>query len=236
MRFRDRSEAGRLLAEELSSYADRPDVLMLALPRGGVPVAYEIAQHLHLPLDVWLVRKLGAPRIPELAIGAIASGGIETIAFDAVRRLSITDSQLKTILSRERQELARREVAYRGDRPPVEVRNSTVILVDDGIATGASMLTAIASLRRLEPGAIVVGVPVVGAFVCSQLAREADQVVCLWTPEELNSVGEWYGDFSQTSDEEVCTLLERARQFAARLGPGLESNLESGLESSVARP
>jgi len=217
MRFRDRTEAGRLLAEQLTSFADRTDVQVLALPRGGVPVGFEIASVLHAPLDVWLVRKLGAPKMPELAIGAIASGGVETIGVDAVRRLAITRGQLDAIVSREWQELARREAAYRGDRPPIDVHARTVILVDDGIATGASMCVAIASLRRLGPTAIVVAVPVAGAPACAFLVREADQVVCLSTPADLNSVGEWYVDFSQTSDQEVCTLLERARDFAPRL-------------------
>lgn len=224
MHFRDREEAGRLLAQKLTSFADNPDVVVLALPRGGVPLAFEIARLLHAPLDVWLVRKLGAPRIPELAIGAIASGGVELISAEAPRKLSITRQQLEAIAARERQELARREAAYRGDRPPVDVRNRTVIVVDDGIATGASMRAAIASLRRHAPAAIVVAVPVAGQSACDLLSREADQVVCLWTPINLNSVGEWYQDFSQTSDDEVNTLLERARDFAPRhetkLAPG----------------
>ena len=224
MRFRDRSEAGLLLAEQLISYADGPDVHVLALPRGGVPVAFEIARRFVAPLDVWLVRKLGAPGIPELAIGAIATGGIETISVDAPRKLSITPEQLEAIVARERQELARREEAYRGDRPPTDVRDHTVILVDDGIATGASMSAAIASLRRLEPAAIVVAVPVASQLACALLARQADRIVCPWTPADLNSVGEWYQDFSQTSDEEVCDLLKRARDFA----PAVESHVESG--------
>jgi putative phosphoribosyl transferase len=220
MRFRDRMEAGRLLAEQLSSYADRHDVQVLALPRGGVPVAFEIARFLNAPLDVWLVRKLGAPGIPELAIGAIATGGIETISADAPFRLSISPEQLEAVIARERLELARREEAYRGDRPPVDVGDHTVILVDDGIATGASMRAAIASLRRLEPAAIVVAVPVAGRSTCDLLAREGVRVVCLWEPVDLNSVGEWYLDFSQTSDEEVCELLKRARDFSPNVETG----------------
>lgn len=216
MRFRDRSEAGRLLAEQLGSYADRADVLVLALPRGGVPVAFEVARRLRAPLDVWLVRKLGAPQIPELAIGAIASGGIETVSADATRRLAITHEQLAAIVARERQELARRESVYRGDRAPIDARNRTVILVDDGIATGASMRAALESLRRLEPAAIVVAVPVAGDSTCRRFAREADRAVCLWTPADLNSVGEWYEDFSQTTDEEVRSLLQRACDFAPK--------------------
>jgi len=218
MRFRDRFEAGQRLAEQLSSYANRADVRVLALPRGGVPVAYELARGLHAPLDVWLVRKLGAPGIPELAIGAIASGGVEIVSADAARRLSVTGAQLEEIAARERKELERREEAYRGNRPPVDVRHRTVIVVDDGIATGASMRVAIMSLRRLEPAAIVIAVPVASPLTCEQFVSEADRVVCLWRPADLNSVGEWYGDFSQTSDEEVRSLLERAREFAPKSG------------------
>lgn len=215
MRFRDRFEAGQLLAAQLTSFAYRADVRVLALPRGGVPVAYEIARRLHVPLDVWVVRKLGAPGIPELAIGAIASGGVEMISRETPRELSLTAEQLAEIVSRERQELQRRETAFRGNRPPVDVRLQTVILVDDGVATGASMRAAIEALRRLHPAKIVVAVPVAGRSTCKHLASQADRVVCLWTPTDLNSVGEWYEDFSQTSDEEVCTLLERASHFAS---------------------
>jgi putative phosphoribosyl transferase len=216
MRFRDRSEAGRLLAEQLSSYANRADVLVLALPRGGVPVAFEVARHLQAPLDVWLVRKLGAPGIPELAIGAIASGGVETISTEAARRLAITHEQLEAITARERQELERREAAYRGSRPLIDVRGKTVILIDDGIATGASMRAAIASLGRLNPAQMVVAIPVASPSTLLDLRSEADGIICLWTPPDLNSVGEWYQDFSQTTDDEVNTLLDSARDFVAR--------------------
>ena len=216
MRFRDRSEAGRLLADQLTSYANRADVRVLALPRGGVPVAFEVASRLHLPLDVWLVRKLGAPGIPELAIGAIAPGGVETIGTEATRRLAISHEQLDAIAARERQELERREAVYRGDRPPIDVRNRTVILIDDGIATGASMRAAVASLRKLSPAAIVIAVPVASPFTCDQLEVESDRVICLWKPSDLNSVGEWYRDFSQTTDQEVNNLLERAREFGPK--------------------
>lgn len=216
MRFRNRSDAGRLLAGQLTPYAYRPDVKVLALPRGGVPVAFEVASRLHAPLDVWLVRKLGAPSIPELAIGAIASGGVETISADAVRRLSVTQEQLDAITARERQELERRESLYRGNQAPVSIHGQTAILVDDGIATGASMHAAITSLRRLEAEAIVVAVPVASPDACAALEREADRVVCLSQPSNLNSVGEWYEDFSQTTDDEVRSLLERARGFALK--------------------
>ncbi len=216
MRFRDRFEAGQLLAAQLTSFAYRADVRVLALPRGGVPVAYEIARRLHVPLDVWVVRKLGAPGIPELAIGAIASGGVQMISRETPRELSLSAEQVEEIASRERQELQRRESAYRGNRPPLDVRGQAAILVDDGIATGASMRVAIAALRRLQPAKIVVAVPVAARSTCALLARETDRVVCLWTPADLNSVGEWYQDFSQTSDDEVCSLLERASEFAPK--------------------
>ena len=216
MRFRDRFEAGQLLAEQLTSFADRRDVRVLALPRGGVPVAYEVARRLHARLDVWVVRKLGAPGIPELAIGAIAPGGVLTIGCDAPCKLALTAEEMAAIVTRERQELQRREEAYRGNRPPLDVRQRTVILVDDGIATGASMRAAIVALRPLEPAQVVVAVPVAGRSTCAFFAHEADRIVCLWTPSDLNSVGEWYEDFSQTSDDEVCALLERAGDVAPK--------------------
>lgn len=214
MRFRDRTEAGRLLAEQLSGYASRAEVQVLALPRGGVPVAYEVACRLHAPLDVWMVRKLGAPSIPELAIGAIATGGVQTISDDVVRRLSVSREQVDAILAREWQELERRESAYRGNRPPLKVRGETVILIDDGVATGASMHAAVTSLRQLEAREIVVAIPVAAPSACAELEREADGVVCLLKPTDLNSVGEWYEDFSQTTDDEVRSLLDGAREFA----------------------
>jgi putative phosphoribosyl transferase len=216
MRFRDRIEAGKLLAEQLTSYADRTDVHVLALPRGGVPVGYEVAWRLHAPLDVWVVRKLGAPGIPELAMAAIAPGGVLRIGAGLPPKLAITAEQVEAIASRERRELLRREVVYRGHRPPVDVHSQTVILADDGIATGASMRAAIAALRPLKPAEIVVAVPVASRSTCELLVREADRVVCLWTPPDLNSVGQWYQDFSQTTDDEVCTLLKRALDFVPK--------------------
>lgn len=218
MRFRDRSEAGRLLADRLAEFANRTDVQVLALPRGGVPIAYEVACRMHAPLDVWLVRKLGAPSIPELAIGAIATGGVQTISADVVRRLSVSREQIDAIVARERQELERREFAYRGNRPPLNVRGETAILIDDGVATGASMHVAVKSLRQLEAREIVVAIPVAAPSACVDLEREADRVVCLWKPTDLNSVGEWYQDFSQTTDDEVRGLLESAREFASKAG------------------
>ena len=215
MHFQDRSDAGRRLAAELASFANQPGLRILALPRGGVPVAFEIARALHASLDVWVVRKLGVPGIPELALGAIAPGGIEIISTDIARRMRIPPHQIEAIAARERLELERREQAYRGSRPPIDVGGETVILVDDGLATGATMRAAIAALRRLEPARIIVAVPVAAASVAAQIAREADQIVCLWSPVDLDSVGQWYGDFSQTSDAEVSELLNRSSQMAA---------------------
>jgi putative phosphoribosyl transferase len=215
MRFHDRSDAGRQLAEQLIAFANQPDVRILALPRGGVPVAFEIASKLHAPLDVWVVRKLGAPTIPELAIGAIAPGGIKLISPDIIRRFQIPEHIVEAIAARERTELERREKAYRGDRPPVDVTGKTVIVVDDGLATGSTMRAAIAALRHRNPARIVVAVPVAAASVCALLQSEADQVVCLFAPVDLDAVGQWYDDFSQTSDDEVCNLLMRAAGFAS---------------------
>jgi predicted phosphoribosyltransferase len=214
MHFHDRFDAGRQLASQLASFANHADVRVLALPRGGVPVGYEIARALRAPLDVWVVRKLGAPGIPELAIGAIATGGVQLIAPNVTRELGISHHQIEEIAARERLELERREKAYRGDRPPVEVAGKTVLLVDDGLATGATMRAAIAALRHRHPARIVVAVPVAARYICEELSQEADQVLCLWTPSDLSSVGQWYEDFSQTSDDEVCDLLNRASQPA----------------------
>jgi predicted phosphoribosyltransferase len=210
MRFHDRSDAGRLLAEQLAAFENQPGVQVLALPRGGVPVAYEIARRLQSPLDVWVVRKLGAPEIPELAIGAIATGGVELLSPDLILQLRIPSEVVEAIAGRERMELERREKAYRGDRPPVEVTGKTVILVDDGLATGSTMRAAVASLRERHPAEIVVAVPVAAQPVVAEFQREGSQVVCLWTPMDLNAVGQWYDDFSQTTDAEVCDLLARA--------------------------
>jgi putative phosphoribosyl transferase len=212
MRFHDRTHAGQLLAERLSSYAGRADVLVLALPRGGVPVAYEIARALHAPLDVWVVRKLGAPEQPELAIGAVAPGGTQVLASGLIAELGIPPEELDRIAARERAELDRRLAAYRGDRPPIDVRGKTILLVDDGLATGASMRAAIASLRPLEPARIVVAVPVSHPGVCHILSGHADELVCIHTPSHLDAVGQWYEDFSQTTDQQVRDLLAQAAQ------------------------
>jgi putative phosphoribosyl transferase len=209
-RFRDRTEAGRLLAAKLTRYAHRPEVVVLALPRGGVPVAYEVARALGAPLDVFLVRKLGVPGHEELAMGALASGAVRVLNEQVVRTLRIPDDVIDAVTERERHELARRDRLYRGDRPPLDPRGRTVILVDDGLATGATMHAAIRALRRLDPAHIVVAVPTASPETCEELKTEVDDVVCAITPEPFHSVGLWYEDFSQTTDEEVRDLLARA--------------------------
>jgi putative phosphoribosyl transferase len=212
MIFRDRTDAGRQLAARLTRYADRTDVLVLALPRGGVPVAYEVAKALKAPLDVFLVRKLGVPGHEELAMGAIASGGVRVLNEDLVDYLRIPDGVIDAVAAVEQRELERRERAYRDDRPPPEVKDSIVILVDDGLATGSTMRAAAAALRLQKPQRIVVAVPVSSAEACEELRSEVDEIVCAVTPEHFQGVGLWYEDFSQTSDEEVRELLKRATQ------------------------
>jgi erythromycin esterase-like protein/predicted phosphoribosyltransferase len=207
--FRDRREAGRLLAEKLAAYANRPDVLVLALPRGGVPVAYEVARGLGAPLDVFVVRKLGVPGHEELAMGAIASGGVRVLNDQLVEHLGIPEQAIEAIAARERQELERRERLYRGDRPTSDVRGCTVILVDDGLATGATMHAAIEALRQQNPARIVVAVPTASPETCEEMKEKTDDVICAITPEPFYAVGHWYQDFSQTADEEVGTLLAR---------------------------
>jgi predicted phosphoribosyltransferase len=209
-RFRDRRDAGRLLASKLTRYANRPDVLVLALPRGGVPVAYEVAQALGAPLDVFLVRKLGVPGHEELAMGAVATGGVRVLNHQVVAGLGISDEVIDAVTAREQQELARREGLYRGDRPPPDVRGRTAILVDDGLATGASMHAAIKAMRALQPARIVVAVPAAAPETCSELRAEVDDVICAVTPVPFHAVGLWYEDFSQTNDDEVRELLARA--------------------------
>jgi putative phosphoribosyl transferase len=211
-RFRDRTEAGRLLAEQLTAYANRPDVLVLALPRGGVPVAYEVARALGAPLDVFVVRKLGVPGYEELAMGAVATGGVRVLNDQIVAGLRIPDHVIEAVAASEQQELARRERLYRGDRPPPDVGHRTVILVDDGLATGATMQAAIKALRALQPARIVVAVPTGSPETCEQLKAQADDVICAITPEPFHAVGLWYEDFTQTTDEEVRDLLARAAQ------------------------
>lgn len=209
MYYRDRTEAGRTLANHLMTYADQPDVLVLALPRGGVPVAHEIAHALHAPLDVFLVRKLGLPGHEELAMGAIASGGVRALNDDVIAMLQVPDDVIETVAAAEQQELQRREQLYRGERPPLDVHGKTVILVDDGLATGASMRAAAAALRQMGPARLVVAVPVGSVETCAEMRDAADEVVCAYTPEPFRAVGLWYEDFSQTTDEEVRELLQR---------------------------
>ena len=205
--FCDRRDAGRQLARELAVYAGRPDVLVLALPRGGVPVAYEIALALDAPLDVLLVRKLGVPGREELALGALAAGGFRFLNEEVVRRLHIPPHVIDAVTAAERKELQRRKRAYRGNRRPPQVRGKIVILVDDGVATGASLRAALAVLRQARPVRIVVAVPVASAETCDEVRDEVDEVICACSPEPFFSVGHWYEDFSQTSDEEVRDLL-----------------------------
>jgi putative phosphoribosyl transferase len=208
-RFLDRPDAGKQLAQRLLHYRDRPGVLVLALPRGGVPVAFEVARKLHAPLDVFLVRKLGAPGHEELAMGAIASGGVQVLNEDILRELRISQWDIEAAAARETLELERRERDYRGDRPPLEIRGQTTILIDDGLATGATMRAAIAALRLQDAGKIVVAVPVSAPRTCAEVGSQVDEMVCLSTPSAFQAVGEWYENFSQTSDAEVRHLLQR---------------------------
>jgi putative phosphoribosyl transferase len=219
MKFEDRTEAGRLLASKLTAYANRPDVIVLGLPRGGVPVAFEVARALHVPLDIELVRKLGVPGHKELAMGAIASGNVRVLNQDVIDWLGISTRVIDHVVAKEQEELERRNRVYRGDRPAPNVRNRTVILVDDGIATGATLRAAIAALRQQEPARIVVAVPVAPPSTCNQLQAEVDDVVCVLAPEELYAIGIWYENFSQTTDDEVRDLLARADQGQSMATP-----------------
>jgi putative phosphoribosyl transferase len=212
MLFENRKEAGRALARLLSAYADRDDVIVLALPRGGVPVAFEVARALGAPMDVFVVRKLGVPGYEELATGAIASGGVRFLNEEMIAVLGLPGTVIEATTARERTELERREQRYRGDRPPPDVRDRTVLLVDDGLATGSTMRAAVETLRRLSPSRIVVAVPVADPTTCAEMAAEADDVVCARTPRQFRAVGLWYADFSQTTDDEVRDLLGRATE------------------------
>jgi predicted phosphoribosyltransferase len=206
-RCRDRTEAGELLGEELTSYADKPDVIVLALPRGGVPVGAQVARKLNVPFDVFVVRKLGLPGHPELAMGAIAIGGVRVINREVVDGLRIPELVIDAVAAEEQEELMRRRHAYRGDLPAPEVRDKTVILVDDGIATGSTMIVAVAALRQLKAGRIVVAAPVIPQSTFYQIRRAADEVVAVIVPEKFYGVGQWYEDFSQKTDDEVRQLL-----------------------------
>jgi putative phosphoribosyl transferase len=223
-RFRDRAEAGRLLGERLSEYAGRGDVVVLGLPRGGVPVAREVALALAAPLDVFLVRKLGFPGQPELAMGAIASGGTRVLNEQLVRELRLGDELIERVAEREGAELVRREQAYRGDRPPPDLRGRTVVLVDDGLATGATMRAAVAAVRSRGPHRIVVAVPTAPPPALDELRPEVDELVCLIAPDPFHAVGLWYEDFREISDEDVRRLLAFPREEQVDAG-GAEGNL-----------
>jgi putative phosphoribosyl transferase len=208
--FQDRRDAGRRLAEHLSEYENRSDIVVLGLARGGLPVALEVAKALNAPLDVLVVRKLGVPGHRELAMGAIASGGVRVMNESIVRSLSISSAQVNSVADEEQKELERRERKYRGDKERLEVAGRTVILVDDGLATGASMRAAVTALRMQGPDRIVVAVPTGARITCLEFETEVDELVCLTTPDPFFAVGAWYEDFSQTTDEEVHRLLEMA--------------------------
>jgi predicted phosphoribosyltransferase len=219
MLFRDRYDAGRQLARKLTAYANRPGTLVLGLPRGGVPVACEVARALHAPLDVFLVRKLGLPGHEELAMGAIASGGMRVLNEELVQVLDISPEVIEAVAQEEQRVLRRREREYRDDRPPLDVRGQCVILIDDGLATGSSMRAAVAALRKLGPASIIVAVPVAAASTCRELQSEVDEVVCAHTPEPFRAVGVWYDDFTQTTDQEVYALLAEAQAGQDRSAP-----------------
>jgi predicted phosphoribosyltransferase len=209
--FQDRSDAGRQLAAQLTAYRDRPDVLVLALPRGGVPVAYEVARALGAPLDLIIVRKLGLPGHEELAMGAVSSNGVPVLNDEVVDAFEISPETIARTAGLERQEIERMDKTYRGGRPAPDVRGRTVIVVDDGLATGSTMRAAVRALRQQQPARIVVAVPVAALATCEQLKHDVDEIVCTETPANFYAVGLWYADFAQVSDEQLCELLERAR-------------------------
>lgn len=211
--FRDRTDAGRKLARELMNYAGQPDLVVLALPRGGVPVAFEVARMLQAPLDVFLVRKLGVPGHEELAMGAIASGGVRVLNESVVRALNVPKSVIDEVARREQKELERRERAYRDNRPRQEVRDRTVILVDDGLATGSTMQAAVTGLKQKNPARLVVAVPTAAAETCEMFEHQVDKIVCAETPQPFFGVGFWYEDFSQTTDQEVRDLLRQGEEL-----------------------
>jgi putative phosphoribosyl transferase len=214
MRLKDRRAAGQHLAGKLAAYANRSDVLVLALPRGGVPVAFEVAQALNTPLDVFLVRKLGVPGQEELAMGAIASGGVRVLNQHVVEAIHISEATINQVAAKEEQELQRRERLYRNDRPAPDVHEFIVILVDDGLATGATMRAAVKALRQQQPARLVVAVPISSPETCHDLKAEVDEIICAMTPCPFHSVGYWYDDFLQTTDEEVQDLLKQATCIA----------------------
>ncbi|MGB0035980.1 MAG: phosphoribosyltransferase [Candidatus Acidiferrales bacterium] len=210
MIFRNRQEAGQKLASRLEKYANRADVIVLGVPRGGVPIAFEVATALNLPLDIFVLRKLGVPGHEELAFGAIGSGGVRVLDDEIVKCVGLSDMVIDLVTRAERAELARREQMYRGERPPLDVRGKTVILVDDGIATGSSLRAGVRALRQMQPAVIVIAAPVAPQATVNRLRREVDDVVCVAIPEGFHGVGQFYRDFSQVPDEEVNELLDSA--------------------------
>jgi putative phosphoribosyl transferase len=214
MIFRDRTDAGRQLAEPLKPLAGRPDVLVLALPRGGVPVGYAVAEALGAPLDVFLVRKLGLPGQPELAMGAVASNGSRVLNQDVLRQFDIPEAIIDQVTRQELREIERRDALFRGDRPHPEIAGKTVVLIDDGLATGSTMRAAARALLQQHPTRLIIAVPVAATQTCEEFRREFRDVLCLYTPEPFYAVGQWYRDFDQTTDDEVRELLERARRPA----------------------
>ena len=211
--FKDRSDAGRKLAQKMQAYSNRDDVIVLGLPRGGVPVAFEVARAINAPLDIFLVRKLGVPGHEELAMGAIASGGVRVLNEDVVNYLNVPNRIIDQVTQREQQELERRERAYRGDWPQPDLRNRTVILVDDGLATGASMRAAVAALRAQDSSRVIVAVPTAAPETCEAFEDIVEDIVCAITPRPFLGVGAWYQEFSQTTDDEVRSLLEQAAEL-----------------------
>jgi putative phosphoribosyl transferase len=220
--FQDRQDAGQQLAKRLTQYAGRPDVIVLGLPRGGIPVAYEVARALHAPLDTFLVRKLGVPGHEELAMGAIASGGLRILNADVLRDLPLPPETIDAVEANERRELARREQQFRDNRPPIDVNGRTVILVDDGLATGSTMRVAAEAIRRMRPKRLIAAAPVAAAEVCEALGQIVDEMVCLATPRRFAAVGLWYEDFDQTTDAEVRDLLARSQTWAPTREPAHE--------------
>jgi len=216
MIFRDRKQAGELLARKLTKYANREDVVVLAIPRGGVPVGFEVARALHAPLDVFIVRKLGVPWQEELAFGAVATGGVRVLDEQIMESLQLTPEQIEKVTERENKELERRERVYRGKRAALAVKGKLVLLVDDGIATGSSMLAGITALRQLEPAQIIVATPVAPPTTCARLRKKADDLVCVSMPESFFAIGQFYENFQPTSDAEVCALVEEASASTAR--------------------
>jgi len=214
MIFQNRLEAGHQLAIKLGAYAGRKDVIVLGIPRGGVPVAFEVATALKAPLDIFLSRKLGVPGEEELAFGAVATGGVRILDQDLIEELNLSEREIAQITETVRAELERRERTYRGTRPSVQVEGKTVLLVDDGIATGSSMRAAIGALRQMKPARLVVAIPVAALHICKRLRSEVDELVCVHTPEFFYAIGQFYADFSQVTDEEVTELLRRAAQQA----------------------